>query len=375
MPGGYHRCFPGEVYKDRYRIECKLGWGHFSTVWLATDFFPPTPRYVAVKFQKSARQFVEAARDEIHILETVNQTYATQAGKRVQQYHQHLFPEIGVPRRGVVEFLDHFTHNGPNGMHVCMVFEVMGPNLLTLMKEFKFQGISIDMVRKIAAHTLLGLDFLHRACGVIHTDVKPENILVSAALLPPPKPLKIDYPAAVEYGPDEMPIGVSTDKDNKAKLKKNRLKKRRKEAKNDSKSPLEELEELYEEDQNKKKKRRRRKKRLDTTSSQAEEAAEEETCNKAVDENDSPDGNLSHDLEVILVDATEYVVELGADESEVLYWKACLLTHSEYQELLTDPKKVRLARLSHADRASFVLLCWSCRCAGGDEAFVFRRTA
>lgn len=35
--GGYHPVFVGEIYASRYRIEAKLGWGHFSTVWLATD--------------------------------------------------------------------------------------------------------------------------------------------------------------------------------------------------------------------------------------------------------------------------------------------------------------------------------------------------
>lgn len=35
--GGYHPVEVGDIYKGRYRIEAKLGWGHFSTVWLATD--------------------------------------------------------------------------------------------------------------------------------------------------------------------------------------------------------------------------------------------------------------------------------------------------------------------------------------------------
>ena len=27
---------------------------------------------------------------------------------------------------------------------------------------------------------LEGLDYLHRKCGIIHTDIKPENVLVTA---------------------------------------------------------------------------------------------------------------------------------------------------------------------------------------------------
>ena len=32
--GGYHPVKVGEVYHARYRVAKKLGWGHFSTVWL-----------------------------------------------------------------------------------------------------------------------------------------------------------------------------------------------------------------------------------------------------------------------------------------------------------------------------------------------------
>ena len=39
--GGYHVVKIGDVYNDRYTIEKKLGWGHFSTVWLASDRYDP----------------------------------------------------------------------------------------------------------------------------------------------------------------------------------------------------------------------------------------------------------------------------------------------------------------------------------------------
>ena len=36
--GGYHPVQVGEEYKDgKYTIVRKLGWGHFSTVWLSRD--------------------------------------------------------------------------------------------------------------------------------------------------------------------------------------------------------------------------------------------------------------------------------------------------------------------------------------------------
>lgn len=45
--GGYHTVHIGEVLNDRYVILQKLGWGHFSTVWLSRDTKNDT--YVAIK--------------------------------------------------------------------------------------------------------------------------------------------------------------------------------------------------------------------------------------------------------------------------------------------------------------------------------------
>lgn len=57
----------GEVMVNRYVIIQKLGWGHFSTVWLAKDIKYET--YVALKIQRSASQYLEAAFDEVEILD------------------------------------------------------------------------------------------------------------------------------------------------------------------------------------------------------------------------------------------------------------------------------------------------------------------
>jgi serine/threonine-protein kinase SRPK3 len=36
----------------------------------------------------------------------------------------------------------------------------------------------MPLVKQIAKQVLLGLDYMHRCCGVIHTDLKPENVLI-----------------------------------------------------------------------------------------------------------------------------------------------------------------------------------------------------
>jgi len=180
--GGYHVVTVGEVYNNRYRVLAKLGWGHFSTVWLCQDV--SYQRFIAMKVQKSAPHYTEAAYDEIELL-----AQAAKRGSNVREWDSSQYAGVlpasfakqstPVPFTGVVQLMDYFEHYGPNGKHVCMVFETMGPNVLALIKRYNFKGIPLDIVRKVASHTLIGLDYLHRICGIIHTDLKPENVLVS----------------------------------------------------------------------------------------------------------------------------------------------------------------------------------------------------
>uniref|UniRef100_A0A5K3FM50 non-specific serine/threonine protein kinase n=1 Tax=Mesocestoides corti TaxID=53468 RepID=A0A5K3FM50_MESCO len=158
--GGYHPVKIGQMYNGRYHVVRKLGWGHFSTVWLCWDL--NTKRFVAMKVVKSATHYTETALDEIKLLTCVREADAN-----------HPF------RNKTVQLLDDFKVSGVNGIHVCMVFEVLGHNLLKLIIRSGYRGIPIENVRTIIRQTLEGLHYLHEKCQIIHTDIKPENILVA----------------------------------------------------------------------------------------------------------------------------------------------------------------------------------------------------
>ncbi|GKT51260.1 LOW QUALITY PROTEIN: serine/threonine-protein kinase srk1 [Colletotrichum spaethianum] len=158
--GGYHPVQIGEKFKDgKYTVVRKLGWGHFSTVWLSRD--NTSGKHVALKVVRSAAHYTETAIDEIKLLNKIVQAKPDHPG-----------------RKHVVSLLDSFEHKGPNGTHVCMVFEVLGENLLGLIKKWNHRGIPMPLVKQITKQVLLGLDYLHRECGIIHTDLKPENVLI-----------------------------------------------------------------------------------------------------------------------------------------------------------------------------------------------------
>ena len=59
-----------------------------------------------------------------------------------------------------------------------MVFEVLGHNLLKLITKSNYRGIPLENVRIIVKQVLEGLHYLHSKCKIIHTDLKPENVLM-----------------------------------------------------------------------------------------------------------------------------------------------------------------------------------------------------
>ncbi|KAH7880372.1 kinase-like domain-containing protein [Lentinula edodes] len=159
--GGYLPIKLDDTFKHgRYRVIRKLGWGHFSTVWLVKD--QELGRHSALKVVKSAGRYAETARDEIKLLSRVASFSPTHPGR------QH-----------IVSFIDSFSHATPEASHVCIVFEPLGENLLALIERNKKKGVPRALVKLIAHQVLLGLQYLHDECDLVHTDIKPENILIS----------------------------------------------------------------------------------------------------------------------------------------------------------------------------------------------------
>lgn len=74
-------------------------------------------------------------------------------------------------RNYVSHLLEQFNHSGPNGDHVCLVFDVLGHHLGFQAAQHEDGKLPIKAVKQITRQLLLGLDFLHRECGIIHTGI------------------------------------------------------------------------------------------------------------------------------------------------------------------------------------------------------------
>ena len=178
---GYHPVHIGEVLLERYIIMQKLGYGHFSTAWLALD--TKYGNYVAIKIQKAAQQYIDAAYDEVEILQELGKhNFDKEWIASLKEYYKDEKDKLDDIKKTenskVVQLLNSFIYHGQNGRHFCMVFEIVGVTLLELIKRYNYKGIPLPYIRIITKQILIGLDFLHRMCHIIHTDLKPENVLV-----------------------------------------------------------------------------------------------------------------------------------------------------------------------------------------------------
>lgn len=179
---GYHPVYIGESFNNgKYTVIQKLGWGHFSTVWLVHEM--KTSNYFALKIQKSKQNYFEAALDELDLLRDLNKNTDAPAWLlSIEEYSKEYKDRFKFyPNETyVIRLLDCFVHIGMHGKHPCSVLELMGPNLLDLIQHFEHntRRMELWMVKHVIKQVLLGLDYMHRVCNIIHTDLKPENVMI-----------------------------------------------------------------------------------------------------------------------------------------------------------------------------------------------------
>lgn len=224
----------GDLFNGRYHVVRKLGWGHFSTVWLCWDLMKK--RFVALKVVKSAPHYTETAIDEIKLLRCVRDSDPSDPH-----------------RETIVQLIDDFKISGVNGVHVCMVMEVLGHQLLKWIIKSNYMGLPLVCVKSIIKQVLQGLDYLHSKCKIIHTDIKPENILLQADEVYVRR-LAAEATIWQRSGappPSGSSVSMAPRDDQGGKLSKNKRKKLKRKAKRQQKlleERLEDIQKMEEED-------------------------------------------------------------------------------------------------------------------------------
>lgn len=145
-PGGYHPVLLDDTYcENRYRVVHKLGFGSYSTVWLARDCL--ADKYVSLK--------ILTAKSSEH--------------SREAQMLSHIATEskMHLGHRFVPSLCEEFIISGPNGEHKCLVSEILGPTVLQIKESFQCDLLPLDIAKRVTVQLALGLASVH-LCGITH---------------------------------------------------------------------------------------------------------------------------------------------------------------------------------------------------------------
>ncbi|GFH21630.1 protein kinase domain-containing protein, partial [Haematococcus lacustris] len=157
---GYYNFQVGEIMEGRYEVFASNGKGVFSIVVRARDLMRKNELKqhpeVAIKLIRSNETMYKAAQTELAVLRKL--------GAADPDNKKH-----------TIKLLRHFDYRN----HMCLVFENMEMNLRDLTKKLgRNKGLNVEAVQLFTCQLLIALRHLKKN-GVLHADIKPDNILIN----------------------------------------------------------------------------------------------------------------------------------------------------------------------------------------------------
>ncbi|TRY69285.1 hypothetical protein TCAL_11008 [Tigriopus californicus] len=154
---------------NQYEVLEFLGRGTFGQV--AKCWKKGTNEIVAIKILKNHPSYARQGQIEVSILSRLSQENADEFN--------------------FVRAYECFTHKN----HTCLVFEMLEQNLYDFLKKNKFQPLPLKYIRPITQQVLTALLKL-KQLGLIHADLKPENIMLLDPVRQPYRVKVIDFGSA-----------------------------------------------------------------------------------------------------------------------------------------------------------------------------------
>ncbi|KFX92765.1 hypothetical protein V490_05191 [Pseudogymnoascus sp. VKM F-3557] len=124
---------------------------------------PDQAQWVSIKIKKARASTDEVDNDpEIKVMRELEKYYAESPQDR--------------PRR-FVHILDWFHHEGPNGIHNCLVTELLGPSISAILTSCNEMDdfLAPDTILRASRQVLEGIEFAHQA-GFVHGDISLINV-------------------------------------------------------------------------------------------------------------------------------------------------------------------------------------------------------
>lgn len=87
--------------------------------------------------------------------------------------------------RRIVQLLDCFIHQGPNGYHKCLVFELLGPSVDAVVTDYHMGGdyLAAPTILRITRHLLQVIASMH-VVGYAHGGLFSTTVYIIFAYTP-----------------------------------------------------------------------------------------------------------------------------------------------------------------------------------------------
>ncbi|XP_038162661.1 homeodomain-interacting protein kinase 3 isoform X2 [Cyprinodon tularosa] len=155
--------------KNTYEVLDFLGRGTFGQV--VKCWKRGTGEVVAVKILKNHPSYARQGQIEVGIL-------ARLSGENADEHN-------------LVRAFECFQHRS----HTCLVFEMLEQNLYDFLKQNKFSPLPLKVIRPVLEQVATALKKL-KSMGLIHADLKPENIMLVDPVRQPYRVKVIDFGSA-----------------------------------------------------------------------------------------------------------------------------------------------------------------------------------